>query len=322
MQGPLISVIVPIYKVEAYLSKCVNSLLAQTYENIEIILVDDGSPDNCPQVCDEFAKSYANVKTYHKENGGLSSARNYGVERANGEYVAFVDSDDYVEPNYVSDMYKLLTEFGADMCVTRVRRQKENSASTDNYKRFNDYCIDGNAAFFEIYRGGDVGWQAYGKLIKKEVMLNNPFPNGYYEDFAVMYKILRACSKIAIGDYRNNYHYIQREGSILVSQINEKHLHIFDLCDEINEYIKAEYPKSCKFKCLSVMIYKRSVIQLLNLVNMTDEDFNMIFLKYRKLFRKNCLKILFSKHFNLAQKKGLLLLCLNSKLYKKILKMS
>ena len=96
MDNELISIIVPVYKVEKYLEKCVKSILKQTYTNLEIILVDDGSPDKCGQLCDELAKTDDRIKVFHKENGGLSDARNFGVERANGEYIGFVDSDDYI----------------------------------------------------------------------------------------------------------------------------------------------------------------------------------------------------------------------------------
>ena len=101
----LITIVVPVYKVEKYLKKCVDSLLCQTYKNIEIILVDDGSPDTCPQLCDEYAQKNSNVVTYHKPNGGLSDARNYGVQKASGDWIVFVDSDDYVESSYVEDLW-------------------------------------------------------------------------------------------------------------------------------------------------------------------------------------------------------------------------
>ena len=101
-----ISVIVPVYNVENYLRRCVDSIINQTYKNLEIILVDDGSPDNCPVICDEYAQKDSRIKVIHKENGGLSSARNCGMDMATGEYIGFVDGDDWIE----SDMYKFLIE--------------------------------------------------------------------------------------------------------------------------------------------------------------------------------------------------------------------
>ena len=99
MNEPLVSVIVPVYKVEKYLDKCIESIVGQTYENLEIILVDDGSPDNCPTMCDEWAQKDSRIKVIHKENGGLSSARNAGLDACTGDYIGFVDSDDWIEPD-------------------------------------------------------------------------------------------------------------------------------------------------------------------------------------------------------------------------------
>lgn len=117
----LISVIVPVYMVEDYLERCVISLIQQKYEGkYEILLIDDGSKDRCGELCDFFANQYNNIYVHHKENGGLSSARNYGAEKANGEWVAFVDSDDYVSPYYLKDLMNLVNMFGADMAITNV----------------------------------------------------------------------------------------------------------------------------------------------------------------------------------------------------------
>ena len=113
---PLISVVVPVYKVEQYLGRCVESLLSQTYKNTEIILVDDGSPDHCPKMCDEYAAKYPTiVKAIHKENGGLSSARNAGIDNARGEFIVFPDPDDWVEPDYVASFLEFRERYQADL---------------------------------------------------------------------------------------------------------------------------------------------------------------------------------------------------------------
>ena len=117
----MVSVIVPVYKVEPFLRRCVDSLLSQTYQNLEIILVDDGSPDRCGQICDEYAAQDARVKVIHKENGGVSSARNAGIEAAAGEYVTFVDSDDWVEPWAYQILRQLIVEHDADVAEGALR---------------------------------------------------------------------------------------------------------------------------------------------------------------------------------------------------------
>ena len=109
----LISVVLPVYNVERYIIKCMNSVLSQTYKNIEIILVDDGSQDRCPEICERYAKKDKRVKVIHKENGGLSDARNAGIKVANGEYITFIDSDDYVDNDYVEFLYNTIEKTNA-----------------------------------------------------------------------------------------------------------------------------------------------------------------------------------------------------------------
>ena len=112
-----LSVIVPVYKVEAYIKRCLDSLLTQKFENVEFILVDDGSPDTCGSICDQYSEMDSRFKSYHKENGGLSSARNFGIDKAQGDYLMFVDSDDWVSPDFCSTAYNLATEKSADLVM-------------------------------------------------------------------------------------------------------------------------------------------------------------------------------------------------------------
>ena len=122
----MISVIVPVYKVEIYLDKCIESILAQTYKNFELILVDDGSPDRCPMLCDLYAKKYDMVRVIHKTNGGLSDARNVGVLNAKGEYVTFIDSDDYVAEDYLETLWNLKSKYEAEITVCGIKIIFEN----------------------------------------------------------------------------------------------------------------------------------------------------------------------------------------------------
>ncbi len=131
-QKALISVIVPVYKVEAYLPSCIESLLAQTYENLEIILVDDGSPDSCGEICDAYAKKDARIKVIHKENGGVSSARNAGLEIASGEYVGFIDSDDRAKPEMYEILCSVIENSGADIVTSKYTVVREGEAPSDS----------------------------------------------------------------------------------------------------------------------------------------------------------------------------------------------
>ena len=143
---PLISVIVPIYNVEKYLDRCVDSIINQTYKNLEIILVDDGSPDNCPQMCDDYAKKDSRIKVVHKENGGLSDARNVGMEVATGEYVSFIDSDDYISLDFYETLLETIVDNDSDIVECGVVKFYEDNSFdkySDDLKVTNYDTVDG-----------------------------------------------------------------------------------------------------------------------------------------------------------------------------------
>lgn len=137
----LISIIVPVYKVEKYLCECVDSILSQTYENFELILVDDGSPDNSGKICDKYAEKDKRIKVIHKENAGVSSARNIGLDNAKGEYITFIDSDDTVDKRYLELMYKKLEETKSDLCFCHFDRFGDDAFHSSNEKPFPNFCI-------------------------------------------------------------------------------------------------------------------------------------------------------------------------------------
>lgn len=310
-----VSVIVPVYKVEQYLNRCVNSLLKQNFDSYEIILVDDGSPDNCPMLCDEFERKFSRIRTFHKPNGGLGDARNFGVMEAKAEYIVFVDSDDYVEETYISDLWKLREQFDADFVITRVVREPENSTVVKRNDKFSSYCTNKDSALLEVYSGGKVGWQAYGKLYRRDILLKYPFPDGYYEDSAVMYKIIDSVDKIAIGDFEGNYHYIDREGSILRSELKKEHLRIFEICNEVKVFVENKYPE---LKIVPVMFYKRGLVQLLHLQSMTKEDYTKYYYQYQPMFKKELINVLFDKRITVNNKVHMILLCLPVHIYKQL----
>ena len=177
---PLISVIVPVYKVESYLHRCVDSILNQTFKDFELILVDDGSPDNCPQICCEYAKQDRRVKVIHKENGGLSSARNAGLDyifsNSNSEYISFVDSDDWIDINYINELYNLAINYSADVvicgvCTTYEERHDNTFKDIDN-----NILFKGRDFIIEQYKNR-IYSTAWAKLYKKDSLKNVRFVN-------------------------------------------------------------------------------------------------------------------------------------------------
>lgn len=221
MKNKVISVIVPIYKVERYICKCVDSILQQTYTNLEIILVDDGSPDNSPQICDEYVEADSRVRVIHKKNGGLSSARNVGLDVASGEYIAFVDGDDYIHPEMLENLYYALEDTGADISACNLQYVDGGGCPLAEYPNhiIRKEMIGADGIFgrsLEAY--GYYYIVVWNKLYKKHLWDSYRFREGkVHEDEFAFHNIVRQCGKIAcIPDV--GYYYVQHEGSIMAKQ--------------------------------------------------------------------------------------------------------
>ena len=212
---PLISVIVPVYKVENYLGRCVESLLAQTYENIEIILVDDGSPDNCPVMCDEYAKEYEKIRVIHQENKGLSGARNAGIDNAKGEYLAFVDSDDLWSPHFLESLYKALKENDADIAQCRWEYMHGDELKEAYDADAKTVCFTGREMLANLYiQTGAYYVVAWNKLYKKELFENIRYPEGrIHEDEATTYKLFDLAKKCVFVDNALYGYYVGSGGT-------------------------------------------------------------------------------------------------------------
>lgn len=216
----LVSMIVPCYNVEQYLNECVESLISQTYSNLEILLIDDGSTDSTGILCDEWANKDTRIKTFHKKNGGLSDARNYGFSKSSGEYICYIDSDDYVELNYVELLLKALIENDADLagCLCYSNNLKTGEIKVN--EPYTDFFFSTDSLGFlsKLYVRNGVSnslFTAWAKLGKKEIYNNVIFPVGkYHEDGYAILDTVLACNKITwIGNQL--YFYRQRENSIM-----------------------------------------------------------------------------------------------------------
>ena len=248
---PKVSVIVPVYNVEKYVEKCLKSLVNQTMQEIEIIVVDDGSKDGSKSIVDNYIKKYPDkIKYLYKENGGLSSARNFGIPYANGEYIAFLDSDDYVEPTMYEEMYKLAKKDNADMVECDFIWEYPN-------KQKYDYGVVYNGKKEAIEKARVVAWN---KLIKREIIENEKieFPFGLrYEDVEFFYKLVPSLNKIS---FMKKYfiHYVQRENSIANTQ-NTKTKDIFKVLNNVIEFYKnkgyyEEYKEELEYTYLRLLL--------------------------------------------------------------------
>jgi len=218
-----ISVIVPVYKVEPYLDRCVNSLLNQTFRDFELILVDDGSPDNCGRMCDEYARRDDRIRVIHKENGGLSSARNAGLDISQGTFVAFVDSDDWVHPWYLELLHAAAHEFGTDIACCELKpihSEEEQIQLTEKPKA----CLKLPEDVYVHSSGKGIRAYMTRLLIRRDLFAQVRFPVGkLYEDAIVTPKIVFQVDQIAFVD-APLYNYYQRLGSIVNSVWRVKNL--------------------------------------------------------------------------------------------------
>jgi len=232
-RNDLISVIVPIYKVEDYLRKCLDSILNQSYTNLEIILVDDGSPDSCPQICDEYAKKDTRIKVIHKKNGGLSDARNVGIESSSGKYISLIDSDDYINKYFIETLYKHLIETQSDIAICNYQKVFASDV-IDIKNRFPDsdnFIYENDDKFSPLYtRFGIPFVVAWNKLYKAEIFKqhNIRYPLGkIHEDEFVIHELLNVAERVCFFD-TPLYNYVIRDGSIMSQKLSEKNISAFD----------------------------------------------------------------------------------------------
>lgn len=239
-RGPLVSVIVPVYNVEKYLQRCIESIRGQTYRRLEIILVDDGSPDYCGNICDENAEEDTRIVVIHKKNGGLSSARNAGIDRATGEYIAFVDADDTVHARFIEILIELCEEYECDIAQCDFLAIAENSLKLplnppssiqflDNRRALRELCSGRNSVKYTV---------VWNKIYKKHLFDRIRYPVGrIHEDEFTAHLILWNAGKIAVTN-QYLYYYLQRPTSITGKKFTVEHLHALEAYKERLQFLE------------------------------------------------------------------------------------
>lgn len=318
-----VAIIVPVYNAEEFLKYSVESMLNQTYSNLEIVLVNDGSTDKSGLLCDEYAQKDSCVKVVHVDNGGQSRARNIGVKNTTADWVMFLDSDDYYEKITVEYLVALRDKFNADMAATTVVevRSYEVKDALDRVDLEGATVLDRETALEEMFYGNIVGTHPGGKLYKKELLEKYPFPEGlYYEDLAIAYEHINSCEKIAVGKH-NLYKYYRRTGSIVNSKFNPKILDFFKAMDLNFDYIKRDFPNNSSMRIAANSRYVLNGLHVVNAMlksNMTTElkkqrkDFSKYWkdvIKNPRVIKKNKVKyglfIVSPKLYNLVRTKYL-----------------
>lgn len=313
---PLVSVIVPIYKVEEYLEKCVNSIRNQTLRELEIILVDDGSPDRCGRICDEFAEKDERIVVIHKENGGLSDARNEGIKAATADLVAFIDSDDYIDPDMMEFLFRNLQKEGADLSVCGLYHHFGDTLQISQDTLDGLYVADTKEAIrLELT---EVPVTAVNKIYKKALFQQVCFPKGkLYEDAHTMIPLILQSKKV-VYDLQPKYHYVHREDSITTKvyrtqvmslvEANRNNMHL--VCNAFPE-LKKEAEFRYFWSYFWVLEY------MLRSPSLSEKAVNEKKQIYRQL-KRNAYKILTNPHFTKTRRISALLLLINSKLYEKM----
>ena len=314
---PKISIIVPVYNVEQYLERCVESLINQTHKNIEIILVDDGSKDNSGKLCDELAQRDSRIIVYHKENGGLSDARNYGIDKSTSDYVGFVDSDDFVDEDMYEILLSNLLKFDSEISFCRLNDVFNDDITKDNTEN-KPYLMTSEQAIKMVLEAKVFSVTAVNKLYKKSLFDQIRFDKGKIaEDAFIMVDLLSRCEKIAATEAKK-YYYMHRENSITTQKFTPKFLNVIEAYEKNAKIVSNKYP-DLKYQADTRICWAYFYVldRLLKDEEYKDEQLETELIQYLKKHKKF---ILSNSLFNAKRKLSFVTLLINKNLYKTILK--
>lgn len=280
-----ICIVVPVYNVEKYVKKCIESIIAQSYSNIEVIIVNDGSTDNSLEVCIESSKNDERIKVVSKENGGLSDARNYGMKFCTCKLITFIDSDDYVSKDYIKNLYELMLKYNVDISCTNFIKFYEDNSYEERNKHNYEKVFNAQDAIIDVLYQKNIANSAWGKLYKYELFEDVIFPEGKLcEDLGTFYKIFEKASTIVYSSLQD-YFYLQRKTSIMGSEFHEKKLDALEFTKEIYErYSKTKIRKSAE---------SRICVECLNLLNQIPKDNEILRNKVMLDLKKHYVNVLF-----------------------------
>ncbi|CDB75077.1 glycosyltransferase [Clostridium sp. CAG:265] len=316
--NPEISIIVPVYNVEKYLKRCIDSILNQSFTDFELILVDDGSTDNSGEIIDEYAIKDERIKVIHKENGGLSSARNVGIEYSKGNYIAFVDSDDYINKNMYKILYKNAIKYNAEISICNFEYVYENDDVDEEQDIISEkISVNNNIESLEkLYSSENIQFiVAWNKLYKKNLFEKIRYDYGkYHEDEFIIHKLLYKCNK-SVYCYDKLYYYLQRNGSIMGSSFNVNKLDVLDAMKERMDFFREIHLKELEYKTQNNYLYYFFDYYFRTKYELNNNDM----LRYMKKQFKGILKYLLSNpNYNLKAKLLWSLFAINPILYQLI----
>lgn len=324
-KNPKISIIVPIYKVENHLEKCINSILNQTFRDFELILVNDGSPDNCGNICDLYKERDSRIKVIHKKNGGLSSARNAGLDIAKGDYIGFVDSDDYINKNMYEVLYNIAKNDNSDIVICDYKSVNKNNENYDDSieKKYEVSRFNNIEALNELYSDNNIIFTvAWNKIYKRYLFNNLRYELGkLHEDEFIIHKILYNSNKISFVKYKL-YYYLQTENSIMRSQFNIKKLQLEEALEDRIRFFKLKGLSNLKYK--AEVSYIKNTFKLYIRANNEFDKSNENFKRFIKNMRYRSISLLrnpyylFSNsYYNIKEKMAILIFSINPLIYNK-----
>lgn len=318
---PAISIIVPVYKVEEYLPKCIDSILAQTFADFELILVDDGSPDNCGKICDEYADKDNRIVVIHKENGGVSSARNAGLDIAKGKYIGFIDSDDYIDPDMYETLYNNLVNNNADISICGIFVCYKNVIK-NYYSNPISGVFSGIDAFKLALSGKGCAFAPYNKLYKKEILDTIRFPAlKIGEDLFIIGDIMLKAKKVIICTDLPKYYYVQRQDSAMQERGSPSIFHAIEACQYNIELIRSSCPQVLPYGLYRLWRTYKDILDRLSAASTEDRvKYKSNIEEIKKSMRSHLREILTSPVSGYKTKCANLLIIISPYLYMKIMK--
>lgn len=315
----LISVIVPVYNVESYLERCLDSILGQTFRDLEVILVDDGSEDRSGEICRSYARKDARIRYVRQENGGLGRARNRGIQMAEGEFILFVDSDDYIDRRMAEILLDNLTSSGADVAscgVYNVFVQK----TTPQYDKIEKFLSPREEAFGLLLLGDKIPGSACNKLYRSWIFREVQFPEGvFYEDVGFHTRLMQVIRNIYV-DTTPLYYYVHREDSITTRKFDSRAMMFITAYEETLKVVREKDPAvlpQAEFKL--TWAYFSILDRMLQ-----EEEYRKIpeYPRVLRFLKRNTVRIIRSPYFHRARKAGAAALLVNVRLYRQMIRMN
>ncbi|MGZ7886317.1 glycosyltransferase family 2 protein [Ligilactobacillus salivarius] len=313
-----VSVIIPVYNVRKYLRRCIESVLDQNFDNYEIILVDDGSTDGSEELCDLYKSKHDRVRVYHKENGGLSDARNYGIDKSKGRYLAFIDSDDYIAYDYLSTLYTMIVKNKVKIsCVSshKVKTDKLVFSKEDDTDEVD--VLSNINTLKRVFKRDDVSVSAWGKMYDRELFNEIRYPKGkLYEDLYTTPYLIEKSEKVALSRSKKYYYYVRKD-SITKRTISNKDYSIFEALQNLVDYFGNKYQELYEPAIACYILY--TINNIINRLVFVDNGLPTI-KKIMKKKKKYWFIALTRRYLPIRLRIQILVLKLSPQLYRNILK--